>query len=40
LVETGKAVDGADQGDDGGVRDASFGCLFGDGFHEFGVADL
>ncbi len=35
-----EAVDAADQGDDGGVSDASFGCLFGDGFHEFGVADL
>jgi hypothetical protein len=36
----GEAVDGADEGDDGGVGDASFGCLFGNGFDEFGVADF
>jgi hypothetical protein len=36
----GEAVDGADEGDDGGVGDALFGGLFGDGFDEFGVADF
>ena len=36
----GEAVDGADERDDGGVGDALFGGLFGDGCDEFGVADF
>src|SRR5580704_6813285 len=34
----GEAVDGSDQGDDGGVGDAPLGCLPGDGVNEFVVA--
>jgi hypothetical protein len=34
------AVDGTDEGDDGGVGDALFGGLLGDGFDEYGVADF
>jgi hypothetical protein len=36
----GEAVDGADQGDDGGVGDARFGGLSGEGFDEFGLANF
>jgi hypothetical protein len=34
------AVDGTDEGDDGGVGDALFSGLLGDGFDEYGVADF
>jgi hypothetical protein len=34
------AVDGTDEGDDGGVGDPLFGGLLGDGLDEYGVADF
>jgi hypothetical protein len=38
-VDVGLAVDGADDGHDGGVGNALFGSLLGEGFDEVGVAD-